>query len=167
MRRHLAGTVALALALAACGVADEPDEVASSSTSAATGIPDAATATPDAVTSTPGSTPTFDVGPTPEATMGPALAAVVAAASLDVQTRTGSDADVRVVSAQEGPVRPDTLAWCADRGTVVDEASFRVVLGVEERVWLYLAGPDGEPVLCPTDERDGGTEFLPPPGIDD
>lgn len=171
MRRHLGNrpgpTVALALALGltACGTAD--DAASPSGQSASTTTPSVSSPSSPSTPSTPTVPPTFDVGSTPEDAMSPSLAAVVEAASRDVRTRTRTVGDVRVVSAEEGPVRQDTLDWCAARGTVVEDASFRVVVGVDERVWLYLAGQDGEPVLCPTDEPDQGTEFLPPPGFDD
>jgi hypothetical protein len=41
------------------------------------------------------------------------------------------------------------------------------VLGHDDRVYVYHAGADGEPFLCPSDEKDGGYEFLPPPGFND
>lgn len=166
MRRHHAGLVAVTLVLAACGTADEPSGTASPTTTSATATPGPATsAGPD--TTQPSGSPTLDVGPTPETSMSPSLAAVVTAASEDVLSRTGATGDVRVVSAEEGPVRQDTLDWCEARGTIVADASFRVVVGIDQRVWVYLAGPDGAPVLCPTDEPDQGTEFLPPPGFDE
>lgn len=171
MRRHHAGLVAMTLVLAACGTADEPSDTASPTPTSATATPGASTSaaptTADPDTTQPSGSPTLDVGPTPEASMSPSLAAVVAAASEDVLSRTGATGEVRVVSAEEGPARQDTRDWCEARGTVVADASFRVVVGIDERVWVYLAGPDGAPVLCPTDEPDQGTEFLPPPGFDE
>ena len=174
MRRHHAGLVAMTVVLAACGTADESGDPASPTTAAPTSMTATSGASPSATPTTagpdttqPSGSPTLDVGPTPEASMSPSLAAVVAAATEDVLSRSGGTGEVRVVSAEEGPVRQATLDWCEARGTAVEDASFRVVVGIDERVWVYLAGPDGAPALCPTDEPDKGTEFLPPPGIDD
>jgi hypothetical protein len=41
----------------------------------------------------------------------------------------------------------------------------QVLLGADERIFDYHAGSDGALFLCPSDEKDGGYEFLPPPGM--
>jgi hypothetical protein len=42
----------------------------------------------------------------------------------------------------------------------------QVVVQYQDRLYDYHAGPDGVPFLCKSTEKDGGYEFVPPPGFD-
>lgn len=97
---------------------------------------------------------------------GPA-SQVAQRARADVQARVKPTEPITVLRVQEAPLREDTLAWCGDRGVEMDEPMFHAVMQSGDRVWVYLAGSDAVPVLCATDEADGGTGFVPPPGLDD
>ena len=43
---------------------------------------------------------------------------------------------------------------------------YLVMISHEDRLFSYHAGSDGSPFLCPSDEKDGGRRFIPPPGFD-
>ena len=65
---------------------------------------------------------------------------------------------------------PDGALGCPEEGGVYTQATVdgtQVILQVDERVYVYHAGDDGAAFLCPSDEKDGGHDFVPPPGIDD
>lgn len=95
------------------------------------------------------------------------LQAVVDAASADLLGRTTSGtATVEVVLAR-AETFPDSALGCPQPGVAYAQAQvdgFRVLLGRGDRVWLYTAGPDGVPALCPSGEKDGGRELVPRPG---
>jgi hypothetical protein len=44
---------------------------------------------------------------------------------------------------------------------------FQVLLEADGRIYDYHAGADGVPFLCPSEEDDGGYDFVPPPGFHD
>lgn len=108
--------------------------------------------------------------PTEGASMDPDLQAVVQAAIADLQGRVSSgDATVEVLVARPETF-PDGSLGCPVDGAMVSQAlveGYRVVLRRADRVWLYTAPVDGEPQLCPSDDKDGGHGFVPPPGFDD
>ena len=65
---------------------------------------------------------------------------------------------------------PDGALGCPEEGKMYTQAvvdGTQVLLGAEARVYDYHAGVDGEPFLCPSDEKDGGYEFVPPPRFDE
>ena len=99
------------------------------------------------------------------------VAAVVELATADLADHLNVDEGaIEVVSVQ--PVTwPDGSLGCPQPGEVYTQAlvdGYKVVLGTNgrTRVYIYTAGADGQPFLCPSDERDGGHDFVPPPGID-
>ncbi len=93
---------------------------------------------------------------------------IVAPAKADLATRLGVEADeLEVVSAEE-VTWPDGSLGCPKPGLSYTQAlvdGSKVVLGHEERVYVYHAGDDDQPFLCPSEEKDGGHEMVPPPGF--
>jgi len=64
---------------------------------------------------------------------------------------------------------PDESLGCPRPGqsyTRTDVEGYQVVLEHAARVYLYHAAAEGPIVLCPSGEKDGGHEFVPPPGFD-
>lgn len=94
---------------------------------------------------------------------------VVDAARADLAQREGvTPEDVSVVRVREVDW-PDSALGCPEEGmayTQVVVSGFQILLQVDERVFDYHAGSDGGVFLCPSDEEDGGYDFVPPPGID-
>jgi hypothetical protein len=92
---------------------------------------------------------------------------IVAPARADLALRLGVDADqLQVISAEE-VTWPDGSLGCPEPGMSYTQAlvdGSKAVLGYEDRVYVYHAGDDGEPFLCPSDDKDGGYETVPPPG---
>jgi len=77
--------------------------------------------------------------------------------------------EIEVVMA-ERVTWPDGSLGCPEPGISYTQAlveGSKVVLGHGGRVYLYHAGTDDQPFLCPSEEKDGGHEFLPPPGLND
>lgn len=142
----------LAMALAACGAGTEPPAVGE-------------TATPStAPTTTENETTTMPIG---EQDQLP----IVAPALLDLAQRLGVEPEeLEVVSAEE-VTWPDGSLGCPQPGMSYTQAlvdGSKVVLGYDEKVYIYHAGDDGQPFLCPSEEdKDGGYEFVPPPGYND
>lgn len=101
---------------------------------------------------------------------GDPIADVVDAAAADLAARMGVDrAEISVLRFEE-VTWPDGSLGCPKPGEFYTQAlvdGFRVVLSYDSRVYLYHAGSDGEPFLCPSDEKDGGYDFVPPPRFDD
>jgi len=95
---------------------------------------------------------------------------IVAPAKADLAARLGVAPDeLEIISAEE-VTWPDGSLGCPEPGMSYTQAlvdGSKVVLGHDDRVYVYHAGADGEAFLCPSDEKDGGYEFLPPPGFND
>jgi hypothetical protein len=141
----------LVMALAACGAGRESTQV------------DETTTPSTAPTTTENETTTM---PTSEQEELP----IVAPARVDLAERLGVDPEeLEVVSAEE-VTWPDGSLGCPEPGMSYTQAlvdGSKVVLGYDGRVYLYHAGADGPPFLCPSDDKDGGHEFVPPPGYND
>jgi hypothetical protein len=146
------------LLLAACG---EPEG------SSPTSLPSESTSTSISDTTAPTTETTMPDVPTSNPDTAPE--AVVEKAILDLVGRTNVTADsVTVIAAQE-MTWPDGSLGCPQPGMSYTQAlvdGSRVLLEAEGRLYAYHAGPDGEPFLCPSGEKDGGYEFVPPPGFD-
>lgn len=133
-------------------------------------------ASPRASTSDPGVTESPSARPVPEETDMPTdvptdgdLQDVVAAARQDLGDRIGAGGEFEVVVARRETF-PNGALGCPREGEMYTQAlvdGYRVVLGRDDRVWLYTAGRDGVPQLCPSEAEDGGHDFVPPPGIDE
>ena len=95
---------------------------------------------------------------------------IVAPAKADLATRLRVQAvELEVISAEE-VTWPDGSLGCPEPGMSYTQAlvdGSKVVLGHEGRVYVYHAGDDGQPFLCPSDDKDGGHDFLPPPGFNE
>lgn len=98
------------------------------------------------------------------------LQAVVDLAIADLDGRLPPSSDpVRVLVARPETF-PDTAIGCPSGGSSVAGGpveGHRVVLRRGERVWLYTAGVDGRPHLCPSGDVDGGHDFVPAPRLGD
>jgi len=99
------------------------------------------------------------------------LAQVAELARADLANRLQIDpAQIEIVVAE--PVTwPDGSVGCPQPGQFYTQAlvdGWRVILGIggRTRIFAYHAGSDGQPFLCPSDEPDGGHDFVPPPGFD-
>jgi hypothetical protein len=98
------------------------------------------------------------------------LAQVAQLAVADLASRLGvAPEEIEVLRAEEttwsdgslGCPQPDQLYTQA----LVD--GYRVILQHSERLFPYHAGADAAPFLCESDEKDGGYDFVPPPGFDE
>lgn len=64
---------------------------------------------------------------------------------------------------------PDGSLGCPQPGQMYTQAlveGHRIVLGHDDRVYLYHSGGEVLPFRCESDEKDGGYDFVPPPGDD-
>lgn len=95
---------------------------------------------------------------------------VVQAALSDLAARLGvAEEDIEVVEVRDVQW-PDGALGCPEEGEMYTQAvvdGTQVLLGVDARIYDYHAGSDGEPFLCPSDEKDGGHDFVPPPRFDE
>ncbi len=65
---------------------------------------------------------------------------------------------------------PDGSLGCPQEGMLYTQAIVdggQVILGVDERVYDYRIDDRGNATLCPSDDKDGGHDFVPPPGFND
>jgi len=85
----------------------------------------------------------------------------------DLAGRLGvAETDIEVLRV-EAVTWPDGSLGCPEPGKMYTQALVegqRVVLGYQERVYIYHSGQGDEPFLCPSEEKDGGHDFIPPPG---
>lgn len=151
MKIHMRRTALLALAitaLAACGAGTEPSAAEVSTTTR------------------PPSTTTEKETTMPASSQD--QLAIVSPAVDDLAERVGaSPGDIEVVSAEE-VTWPDGSLGCPEPGMSYTQAlveGSKAVLRYEDRVYVYHAGDDDQPFLCPSDEKDGGHDFVPPPGF--
>ncbi|MGH8949191.1 MAG: hypothetical protein ACRDXF_10075 [Acidimicrobiia bacterium] len=148
--RFTTGLAVLITLLAACGSGSDSPPVAE-------------TTTPATATTTENESTTM---PTSEQEQLP----IVAPAKADLATRLGVEPDELEVISAETVTWPDGSLGCPEPGMSYTQAlvdGSKVVLGHDERVYVYHAGDDGQPFLCPSDDKDGGHEFLPPPGFNE
>ena len=140
----------IGLLLAACGMAGDD-----------TGTDETTTTS----TSSPTTSTTIETTPTSENQMNEEE--VVQAAIQDLASRLDvAEQDIEVVDVRDVQW-PDGALGCPEEGKMYTQAvvdGTQVLLGADERIYDYHAGSDGAPFLCPSDEKDGGYEFLPPPG---
>jgi hypothetical protein len=92
---------------------------------------------------------------------------LVAPAIADLAGRLRVPPDsIEIVSA-EVVTWPDGSLGCPEPGVSYTQAlveGSKVALRHDDRVFMYHAGEDDQPFLCPSDEKDGGHEMVPPPG---
>ncbi len=84
-------------------------------------------------------------------------------------------ARLKVSANQITVVRAEAVTWpdgslgCPEPDTAYTQMlveGTQVVLQFQDRKYDYHAGPNGVAFLCPSSEKDGGYEFVPPPGFD-
>ncbi|MGH8945037.1 MAG: hypothetical protein ACRDVL_02680 [Acidimicrobiia bacterium] len=79
------------------------------------------------------------------------------------------ETDIELISIEAVTWRDGSLG-CPEPGKFYTQAlveGHRIVLGYQERVYLYHSGDVRDPFLCSNpDSKDGGYEFVPPPGED-
>lgn len=139
--------VAIGLLLAACG---DPGPEADTSSSTA---------------STPPSTIMGSSTTTETSMPNQSDLAFVAVADLATRLAIGEE-DVEVLRV-ESVTWPDAAIGCPEEGEMYAQViveGTRVLLQVGERIYDYHAGDDDMIFLCPSEERDGGYDFVPPPG---
>lgn len=160
-------TLILALVLVACGASPEPSDQSNSTTSPV----GSTTSVPAGTTSTEGATATMPVDPDLPA---------IAPAREDLARRLDVDPDEIEILVADEVTWPDGSLGCPEPGMSYTQAlvdGSQVVLRHGDRVYDYHAGADDIPFLCPSQERDsgypfgpvedkdGGWEFVPPPGF--
>jgi hypothetical protein len=129
----------------ACGATQDPG-----ASTIATTAPDSTTSTLEDIVTT--SVPDVE-----------ALAIADLASRLGVET--GSISTIR----SEAKTWPDGSLGCPEPGMSYTQAlveGWQILLEYQDRVYDYHAG-GGEPFLCPSPDKDGGYDFVPPPGFDD
>jgi hypothetical protein len=95
---------------------------------------------------------------------------LVEEAVVDLATRLGvSETDIELISIEEVTWSDGSLG-CPEPGKSYTQAlveGHRIVLGHEEKVYVYHTGGDLGPFLCPNPEaKGGGYDLVPPPGDD-
>lgn len=107
--------------------------------------------------------------PSPDPSM-PSETDPIAAATDDLSIRLEVDpASISVVETREEQW-PDGSLGCPQEGELYTQAlvdGTQIFLSVGDRLYDYRADSDGNVKLCPSEEKDGGREFLPPPGADE
>ena len=152
MAKSMRTTVLMAVALAAvaCGAGPEPS-------------------TDDATTTTIAGTTSTGAETTTMPQLDPDQNAMVESAKSDLARRLGVEtADLTVVSFKD-VTWPDGSLGCPEEGKLYTQAlveGYQILLRHEVRFFDYHGVDGEEPFLCESDEKDGGYEFLPPPGFD-
>lgn len=145
----------LVIVLAACGTPDDG--------SATTSVAETA---PTTSAPAPQSTTTTTIG---DLEMPADNDEVEGAALADLASRLGvTPEEISVVRVRQVDW-PDASLGCPEEGMAYAQVvtpGFQVLLQVDGRVFDYHAGSEGEVFLCPSGEKDGGYDFVPPPGID-
>lgn len=155
-RKLLMSLAAASVFLAACGDAQEevPEAIVDTTTTSLV-------ATPLEPETTLPSVPPKNPNTAPETLVDKAI--------LDLVTRTEVSPDDVTVVVAEAVTWPDGALGCPQPGMSYTQAlvdGSRVHLFADGRLFIYHAGGDGEPFLCPSDDKDGGYDFVPPPGFD-
>jgi predicted small secreted protein len=172
--------VAGSLVMSACGTirgGDASETPSAVRTSEEAGTARVADTTP--VTRPPGTTETTPTETTPlpggtpvtPATTPPDdhLARLVQSAVADLSGR------LHVAPATIGVLRAEQVTWpdeslgCPRAGESYAQTQvegYQIVLEHAARTYLYHAAAEGPAFLCPSDEKDGGHDFVPPPGFD-
>jgi hypothetical protein len=154
----MSALVAGSLVVSACGTlrSDDPSETPATVPSAQESV----------TTPPPGGSPVDAATPPPRSH----LAGLVNDAVVDLSTRLKVAPDSVEVIRAEQVTWPDGSLGCPRPGMSYSQAlvdGYRVILEHAGRIYLYHAGTDGPIFLCPSDAKDGGHEFVPPPGFDE
>ncbi|REK15673.1 MAG: hypothetical protein DWQ40_10080 [Actinobacteria bacterium] len=146
----------VAVILASCGEPSGSDTTAFESTT---------TTTETTTTSNAGTMPTV-----PTSNPNTAPDSVVDKAIEDLATKLGTSPDAITVVLAEEKTWNDGSIGCPEPGMSYTQAlvdGSRVMLEADGRLYDYHAGSDGEPFLCESEQKDGGYDFVPPPGFDE
>lgn len=88
----------------------------------------------------------------------------------DLAVRLGASVETITVVKSEAKTWSDGSLGCPQPGVSYTQAivdGFQVALRHGDRLFDYHAGENGEPFLCASSEKDGGHDFVPPPGFND
>lgn len=113
---------------------------------------------------------TIDTEDTSMPTTEPEPLPIVAPARADLAERLGVEPEEIEVVVAERVTWPDGSLGCPEPGMSYTQATVegsKVVLGHDDRVYVYHAGNDDQPFLCPSEDKDGGHDFVPPPGFNE
>jgi hypothetical protein len=113
---------------------------------------------------------TTDTEVTTVPTTEPEQLPIVAPARADLAERLAVELEEIEVVTAERVTWPDGSLGCPEPGMSYTQAvveGSKVVLGHDDRVYVYHAGTDDQPFLCPSEDKDGGHDFVPPPGFND
>lgn len=158
----LAGSLVTACGAPGSGSTSEPPPTTQApGATEATGHPETAE-----TTTTTGGTSMAITDPSP----GEPLDRLVEEAVADLATRLQvAPATIEVLRTEE-ITWPDGSLGCPQPGEAYTQAlveGYRVILRHGARIYLYHAGGEGPIFLCPSEDKDGGHEFVPPPGFDE
>lgn len=157
-QRRLLLVASIAMLLVACGEAQEEAPLAVETSTTSTSL----VATPIKPETTMTSVPPKNPNTAPTT--------VVDRAILDLVTRTKASTEDIAVVLDEAVTWPDGSLGCPQPGMSYTQAlvdGSRVHLLTGGRLFIYHAGSDGEPFLCKSPDKDGGYDFVPPPGFDE
>lgn len=152
--RRLAIIGVVVMALAACGTAQEP--LAQLDTTSTTAFN---------TTTTTGTGPTSTMPP-----LSPDQISHVDAAKADLAQRLGVAVTEVTVIKFKDVTWPDGSLGCPEPGMSYTEAlvdGYQVTLTQGDRLFDYHGANGSDPILCKSGEKDGGREFVPPPGFDE
>lgn len=148
---------ALTLLVVSCGV---PLDGAASETTSTVGVP---ASIRDETTTTGSSTTTLEESVLDEAKL-------IEAATRDLSRRLlTAEENIEVVEVRFVEW-PDGSIGCPEEGVLYTQAlveGAQVLLRFDDKVYDYHAGSDGQVFLCPSEDKDGGYDFVPPPGFND
>src|SRR5690606_17272985 len=192
MRAATGPLAAASVLLAGCGATGANTSATTSSPSPSAGVTESSTPPPDVSASAapPESATPGEAAPTPEPpepsrttppsggdTMGTTTprpddpaAGLVDDAVADLASRLQVPAGTIEVLRVEQVTWKDGSLGCPEPGKAYTQAlvdGYKVILRHDGRVFFYHAGGEGPIFLCPSGEKDGGHEFVPPPGFHD
>jgi hypothetical protein len=155
LRRSDLLLVSVALVIGACGAgeASSPDTTTTSTTT----DNEATTSTAPSETTT---MPQLD----------PDQTTLIEAATADLAARIGVDPALIGLVTFKDVTWPDGSLGCPEPGMSYTQAlveGYQIVLRHGDRLFDYHGADDGQPFLCKSEEKDGGHEFVPPPGFDE
>lgn len=147
------GALLVALVVVGCGQVDGGADGSTTSSAAAPTTPE------------PNSTTTVDA-PVTTGSSSSAQSTAVQNATAELSSRAGVPvSEIRVVEAK-AVSWPDGSLGCPREGEMYTQAivdGHQIFLSAGDRIFDYRSDAEGNVVLCPSDERDGGYEFIPPP----
>lgn len=147
---------AVALTVVSCGT--PTDDAGGSATTTEALV---TTTTEDAVTTTGAPATTLETPLLDEAKL-------IQTAIRDLAGRLEADEESIEVVESRSVEWPDGSIGCPEDSLSYTQAivdGVQVLLSSDGKIYDYHAGLDGEIFLCASDEKDGGYDFVPPPGF--